>query len=410
MRTTTRGPQSARQFIPVAALLLLAASVQKSTADETAAGPKSNVTIRANFPGGNVLVKSIAGHTVHVAPDLRGGRPWFYWYFAARVERPGRVSFAFPKSTAIGIIGKQGPAVSVDNGKAWKWLGADHVRGDSFFFVFTEKVKTARFAVSIPYLQSHWDRFLKRNAANRHLTTTRLTKSRKGRRVELLQVGKPGPGVQAVLVTGRHHACETMASYVLEGFLQAAISDMPAGKSFRKRYVLYAVPFVDKDGVEDGDQGKNRKPYDHNRDYGEKSLYPEIRAIKKLADAKHIRFALDFHCPTLAIESHQVFYFVGAKNHPRNNFSNVERLAKLIKKQLPRKSPYGPLVWLKPVDKPVPMNSHYFGFRKSTIMAATLEVPFAPPGKLTDAARCRAYGGVILQAWTETRFQTSEVK
>ena len=38
------------------------------------------------------------------------------------------------------------------------------------------------------------------------------------------------------------------------------------------------------------------------------------------------------------------------------------------------------------------------------IMAATLEIPFAPPGKATDAASCRKYGEVVLHAWVNTHF------
>ena len=138
-----------------------------------------------------------------------------------------------------------------------------------------------------------------------------------------------------ILVTARHHAAESMASYVLEGFLAAAMSDTSEGREFRKKYVLYGVPLVDKDGVEDGDQGENRKPHDHNRDYGEASIYPEVQAIKDL-DRKHdFQYALDFHCPTLVMRDHQVMYFVGAKTHPAQNFDNVSEFARAIYQRVP---------------------------------------------------------------------------
>jgi hypothetical protein len=40
------------------------------------------------------------------------------------------------------------------------------------------------------------------------------------------------------------------------------------------------VPFVDEDGVEDGNAGKNRAPHDHNRDHGSHSLYPDAMALQ----------------------------------------------------------------------------------------------------------------------------------
>jgi hypothetical protein len=79
-------------------------------------------------------------------------------------------------------------------------------------------------------------------------------------------------------------------------------------------------------------------------------------------------------------------------------------LAKRIKAGLPKAAPVGPLVWLRPAKEPAPMNSHYFGFKKGVVMAATLEIPFAPKGRATDPASSRGYGRVILNAWTDTRF------
>lgn len=366
------------------------------------------VTINSEFPGGNAKVTANSDGSVHLEPDLRGGRPWFYWCFEAASKKPGRVTFVFPEKVAgfkDGAIGFQGPAISADLGKTWKWMGRDQVDGDSFFYEFVEAGERVRFAVTIPYVQTDLDDFLHKNASNAYLKKSVLTKSRNGREVELLQISSPGSNVKPMLVTGRHHATETIASYVLEGFLQEAMSESESAKEFRKKHVLYAVPFVDKDGVEEGDQGKNRRPHDHNRDYGEESIYPEVQAIKKLDKEKNFRFALDFHCPTLVMNDHQVMYFVGPKEHPQYNFENVTEFAGWIKRGLPKTAPVGPYVWLRPSKTPAPMNSNYFGFKKGAIMAATLEIPFAPPGKATDPASCRKYGQTILAAWVSTHFR-----
>src|SRR6185369_15938829 len=106
------------------------------------------VTVRTDFPGGNVLVKKIDGDEVHLAPDLRGGQPWFYWHFEAEAVRPGRITFVFARPPMVGV---RGPAVSQDGGKSWRWLGADQVqyapaagpealaeRQDRFAFSFKE--------------------------------------------------------------------------------------------------------------------------------------------------------------------------------------------------------------------------------------------------------------------------------
>ena len=41
-------------------------------------------------------------------------------------------------------------------------------------------------------------------------------------------------------------------------------------------YLVYVIPFVDIDGVENGDQGK-QAPHDHNRDYINSPIYPETK-------------------------------------------------------------------------------------------------------------------------------------
>lgn len=289
------------------------------------------------------------------------------------------------------------------------WVASTLQAGDqgfaysnSFTYHFTAGQKV-RFSVAIPYLQRDLESFLSPYGANANLTKSVLTGSLKGRAVELLQIGSPGPTVKAVLVTARHHACETMASYVLEGFLKAALADTPDGLAFRNAYVLYCVPFVDKDGVEEGDQGKGRNPHDHNRDYGPTNLYPEVRAIQELGEAKNIQFLLDFHCPTLRGVDHQVFYFDGPKQTPAHNYTNVQELARLIKSALPPKAPGGPVVWLSD-STPTTCCSYHFAARSGAILSATLETPFAPPGAVMNADTVRHYGEAVLSAWVKTAF------
>ncbi|PHX62597.1 MAG: hypothetical protein CK551_10390, partial [Planctomycetaceae bacterium] len=78
------------------------------------------VKISTAFPGGNVVVEKIDGRTIHLGTDLRGGQPWFYWCFDATVANPGKVLFDLGKPQKIGV---RGPAVSIDEGKSWSYLG-----------------------------------------------------------------------------------------------------------------------------------------------------------------------------------------------------------------------------------------------------------------------------------------------
>jgi hypothetical protein len=108
-----------------------------------------------------------------------------------------------------------------------------------------------------------------------------------------------------------------MASYVLEGIIDEVLADTDDGRWLRQQVEFFIVPMVDKDGVEDGDQGKNRKPRDHNRDYVGTSIHPEVAAIRERLpawSAGKLRFAMDMHCPAARGPTHEIVYFVCGPN------------------------------------------------------------------------------------------------
>ncbi len=374
-----------------------------------------HLTLKSDFPGGNVTVDSNEGSTVHISPDLRTSPAWFYWYFEAEASEPGQVTFVFNGAK----VGVRGPAVSLDEGKTWAWMGTEHVVyahkaaeagapavPDSFTYNFTKAHEKVRFSVGFPYVQSNLDEFLKKNASNPNMAKSILATTTHGLPVELLQIGKPGPGIVSMAVSARSHCCEALASYILEGFLQEAMSDSPAGVEFRKKYVLFAVPMLDKDGVQAGDQGKNRAPHDHNRDYGvEPNLYPEIKAFEALAHAQHVQVGIDFHCPALRGDIHEVFHWLGLKIPYISN--NIDELAAWMGEERPAQG-NTPLNFLaKPSNPPktdgIPF-SWYFAYLDNSLLAVTLESPYA---KLEDVDTARAYGGALLRALVRTEMITA---
>lgn len=409
-----------RKHLTITLLTLLLVLVL-GTAGAQSDGQK--VEISTDFPGGNVLVIGKEDATVRLKPDLRGGRDWFYWNFDATAAQAGEVEFLFEGKLRIGV---RGPAVSEDGGLTWRWLGTGNVRysdktgeGDgasteAFRYRFSKAGESRRFAVAIPYLQRDLDGFLDRVAENANLSVSRLTTSGGGREVKLLRIGEPGPEREAIIVSARHHACESMASYVLEGFLEAAISDSWAAKEFRERYVLYAVPMMDGDGVQAGDQGKWRFPHDHNRDYGDGAVYSEVQAVQKLAGEVGVRLALDFHCPSLRGETHEVFYFVGV-GYPYIH-DNTDELRGWIDEERPQSIGSGPFNFLHKAPEKMPevlkglKFSEWFIFQPGVRFAATFEIPYTLPGTEMDAAMARDYGRSVLRAWQRSRFFADPVE
>jgi hypothetical protein len=282
------------------------------------------------FPGGNIVLDSIDGATVSVRQDLRDtSGDWFYWHFRVRGAAGRQLTFRFTRSA---VVGARGPALSLDKGLTWEWLGAADAGSSSFTYAFPPNAEEVRFCVTIPYLETNLRAFLARYRGNRFLRTGELCRTAKGRVVELLEAGAlDSEACPIVLLTARHHACESIASFALEGLLAAVLDGGEPGDWFRRNIHFVAVPFVDKDGVEDGDQGKNRRPRDHNRDYSGSSIYPSVAAIRRLAEswpAGRLRIALDLHCPWLRGPGHEEIHFVGGPM--KQPWERIEQLAAVL--------------------------------------------------------------------------------
>ena len=276
----------------------------------------SGFTVDTDFPGGNIIIDKIKGNHVYLHQDLRDTEgDWFYWYFRVRGTNEETLNFEFTQSNVIGVMG---PAISKDAGNTWSWLGPDSVQNQSFSYTFQKDEQDVRFCFAIPYLESDFRRFLQQHSGNPSLETTILCNSTKGREIEKIHLGNlEGACRHRVLLTCRHHACEMIASYVLEGIMESILTDQQEGVWLRENVEFAVIPFMDKDGVENGDQGKNRRPRDHNRDYLDESLYPSVKALRAFVpqwSQGRLRMALDLHDPYIRGLHNEWIYFVGGPN------------------------------------------------------------------------------------------------
>jgi hypothetical protein len=182
------------------------------------------------------------------------------------------------------------------------------------------------------YRETHLRAWLARQSPDSPWEVEELCGSRQGRSVELLRAGclDPRRARGTVLLVSRSHACEAMATYALEGFLSAVLADDPLGREWQDNWEVLAVPFLDKDGVENGDSGKNRAPHDHNRDYNAQPLYPETAALMKRATVQPDRIVavLDCHCPWIRGEWNDRVYFVGSEHE--DHWNKQRRFAAIL--------------------------------------------------------------------------------
>ncbi len=242
-------------------------------------------TVTSDFEGGNARIIKIDGNKITLDSDLRDTvGDWFFWCIKVSGAAGLTLDFEFASPNRVGYFGA---SVSYDL-ENWHWQHEGEISKDGrhFSYTFGEGENEVYFAHDMVYRPQRFFKF----AASRGFEIKKLCTSEGGRDVPYIDKEK---GDEVILLTSRHHACESTGSYVLEGVLENII------QAFGDKYRIICVPFVDLDGVVRGDQGKNRNGHDHNRDYSpnEAPIYASTAKIREFCDTLKIRYAFDFHSP-----------------------------------------------------------------------------------------------------------------
>lgn len=250
------------------------------------------ICIDKEYPGGNIEVLREDEGGFVLKQELRDTEgDWFYWNFRVRGAAGKTVSFRFLSD----VMGYWGPGVSND-GIRWQYRperGAHDHR--SFTYKFDPDENETYFSMALPYQLSRFRLFADgiKAAYGDIIRESVLDVTPEGRKVPLI-VADNGAG-RDITLSCRHHCCESVASYVLEGCFGYMLSH----RDDFGRFNIHMLPFVDLDGAENGDQGKNRRPHDHNRDYIDRPVYSVIRRWKEYLAGLHVSAFCDFHDPWL---------------------------------------------------------------------------------------------------------------
>lgn len=373
---------------------------------------ETHLVVDGAFPGGNIIVDSIEGTTISLHQDLRDTEgDWFYWCFRLRGGAGNTIRVRFTQSHVMGV---HGPGVSLDGGKNWQWLGAEQVEENSFSYSVPADAEEVRFSWGMPYVEQNLRRLLHPFGSHPNLEVRTLCTTEKGRAAELLRMGCIHDEPQyRVLLTARHHCCEMMASYVLDGIMQAILAEDECGAWLCHNVEFLIVPFVDKDGVEQGDQGKNRRPHDHNRDY-EDGVHSTVQAIRTLVpewSKGKLKFAMDLHCPWKYGKHNEDIYFVG--NPDVAIWGEVEKFAAILERNNSGALPYATAnnlpfgqAWnvntnytSKLTGKPLCSCTRWAAQQPGIRAAATIEIPYAnASGVVVDQVSATSFGHDLARA------------
>ncbi|MDF2667881.1 MAG: hypothetical protein K0R67_187 [Paenibacillus sp.] len=357
-----------------------------------------NLIINSKYAGGNIHVVSIDEPVVKVEQEMRDTEGWwFYWNFRVESVKAQTVTFEFQNGE---VIGPWGPAVSTD-GIRWDWLGADSVTtAHSFQYEFGD-AEIVYFCFSLPYQLHHFESFYSR-ISNHSLVTRKLfTYSEQLRPVPLLLIGNPFAD-QHIIMTSRHHACESPPSYLLEGLLEHYLAQTES--SFLKHFLIHFIPFVDIDGVENGDQGKSRAPHDHNRDYILNPIYNSTKAIADYVKLHDLAVGIDFHSP-FKWGGRNDTPFIVKKASPRKEEN--ERFGRLLQSMTSHRAGSGDITY-DPVhdiemgedwNQPHGTNCSAYFERQNMKLVFTFEFPyFGKDSMIFTPDKCRLFGTDFAQA------------
>ena len=350
------------------------------------------MNIHSSFTGGNIVPDRIENDTVYLERDIRDTEgDWFYWAFCVEGAAGRTLTFQFPSKHRVGRFGA---AVSHDL-KEWHW--SESGTGNTFTYTFSEDENKVYFAHNMLYHPDRFEAFCRRNG----LTQEVFCKSVKGRDLPCLRFGTGG---KWLLMTARHHACEATGNYVLEGAVETLLASLPA------EYSVLVVPFVDYDGVVDGDQGKNRQPHDHNRDYTETPIYEVVEKLIGFGRENDLLYTFDFHSPWHMGSEHDYVFF---SRSTKAMDPHIDQFGEYLKRETTANElKYTGTRDVGPNEKwnneNSPNSKNYFSKQPSVRLSITMETPYfgveSGEGKISQEAMLdlgRAFGRSILQYLTE---------
>lgn len=145
---------------------------------------------------------------------------------------------------------------------------------------------------------SHVAAWIQKLGENKLIKPVSIGKSTEGRTIPGFTVGNTSAR-QVVLVTGRNHPPEVTGHFALQAFVETICGNSEQAKEFRRRYLVYVVPLLNPDGVDEGHWRHNAGGVDLNRDWAAFNQ-PEPKALRDflvthINGTKELLFGIDFH-------------------------------------------------------------------------------------------------------------------
>ncbi|MBI5800514.1 MAG: zinc carboxypeptidase [Verrucomicrobia bacterium] len=295
----------------VFALLLLATAARLTGAE---------LRVSTDFEGGAARVESVdqAARVIRFMPGGDPQRGWPCWWYLrvdgvakdervtldlAGSDRPTRNNGQDTGKPLAASWAMPGRATFSTEGKTWQHTAPGKKEGARILYEVTGTGGPLWVAWGPPFTPRDTDALLAEAeklspaAKSFELAQTLGGRPVRGLRVSAANAPKP-PGIW---VHARQHAWESGSCWVARGFTEWLVSDDADAKWLRANAEVFIVPIMDVDNAATGNGGKEAAPRDHNRDWDDKPVYPEVAAaqlqLRALARENRLDVFLDLHNP-----------------------------------------------------------------------------------------------------------------
>lgn len=290
------------------------------------------LTVRTDFEGGSarVLALDAAAGRVRITPGGAANRGWPCWWYL-RLEGLAAGQTVTLEVVPASEVMPQGKYAGKPLPPGWAQPQRAHWSADGQQWHPTEPgvsreegVMAYRLQAVGPQLWVAWGppqtprqarAWLERVAERPWAELRTLTHSREGRACLALRLREgalPDRQRLAVWVQARQHAWESGSSWVARGLAEWLAQEHPPAAALRQKSEIWIVPIMDVDNAATGNGGKEALPHDHNRDWTERPVYPEVAAAQqhllRWAAEERLALFLDLHNP--APTDLRPFFFV----------------------------------------------------------------------------------------------------
>jgi hypothetical protein len=264
----------------------------------------AEIRLSTDFDGGNAEVVKLdqATKTLRIMPELHEGRGWpCWWYFRLDGLTAGDTITLEVQAQTKPFRDKQVLASAWCQPKhAWlstdgeTWSPSDagtHSTDQVMSYQLKPTTESLRVAWGPPFVPSDAEKLLTELAAKLPESKRfELAKTRDGRAVNGIRIGDENAPHQ-IWIGARHHAWEAGGSQVGRGFIRWYASD--EAKALRSKACMHYIPIMDVDNAAIGAGGKEAVPRDHNRDWADAPIYPEVAAAQRMIGDIHKMHGLD---------------------------------------------------------------------------------------------------------------------